>query len=267
MRVLNGKVALVTGGASGLGKAIAERFVADGARVVITDIAAEAGEAAAEVNGIDFLRQDVSDQLRWREVVTEVERQHGRLDVLVNNAGTTGSLSDADPEATRMDDFRRVFAINVEGVLLGCQAAIPAMRRKGGGSIINLSSVAGLLASPYATAYGASKAAVRQLTQSIAQHCAEHRLNIRCNSIHPGIVRTPLWEKSAQEKAARLDRTFEAVLREAEAGVPLGALTAADDIAAMAAFLASEQSRNITGERFIVDGGMVSCSTFRGTRS
>src|ERR1700726_876427 len=146
MGALDHKVALVTGGASGHGKAIAQRLATDGASVVITDIQCDLGYATASEGGFTFIEQDVCDEERWAQVVGEVEELFGRLDILVNNAGITGPMDAVTPETTRLKDWQRIFAVNVEAVFLGCRATIPAMKRSGGGSIINLSSIAGLLA-------------------------------------------------------------------------------------------------------------------------
>jgi 3(or 17)beta-hydroxysteroid dehydrogenase len=137
------------------------------------------------------------------------------------------------------------------------------MRRAGDGSIINISSIAGLRASPYATAYGASKAAVRHLTKSVAQHCAERKLNIRCNSVHPGDVRTPLWDKAAEELARARGVPVEAIIEEGRTDSPMQEFTLPEDIAAMVAFLASDEARHITGTKMVVDGGTVNCESYR----
>jgi NAD(P)-dependent dehydrogenase (short-subunit alcohol dehydrogenase family) len=257
------KVALVTGGASGLGKAIARRLAADGATVVISDAQRDLGAATAATRSFTFLEQDVSDEARWAQVVREIEKSHGHLDVLVNNAGVLGPMSDVSPETTPFADWKRIFAVNVDGVFLGCRAAIPAMRRAGSGSIINISSIAGLRATPYATAYGASKAAVRQLTKSVAQHCAEQKLNIRCNSVHPGDVRTPLWERGMAEAACGRGVSLEEAMAEEEADCPMGGRTLPEDIAAAVSFLASDEARRITGICLIVDGGTTNCESYR----
>jgi 3(or 17)beta-hydroxysteroid dehydrogenase len=259
---LDQKTALVTGGAAGLGLAIAERLAADGATVVITDIQSAQGRATADERGLLFLEQDVRDEARWGEVIQEIELHHGKLDIAVNNAGILGSTDAVNPENTRLDTWRQVFAVNVEGVFLGCRAEIPAMRRAGGGSIINLSSVAGLLATPYATAYGASKAAVRQLTKSVAQYCAEGKLNIRCNSVHPGNVLTPLWDARAKELARERGVSVEQVFAETCASIPLGDFTRKEDVAAAVSFLASQDSRHMTGAKLLIDGGIFECETF-----
>ena len=263
MQRLANQVALVTGGASGLGKAIAQRLASDGASVVISDVDRSAGTTTAAAAGLLFLEQDVREEQRWTEVIAEIEERLGRLNILVNNAGILGPMTGVTPEETPLELWRRIFAVNVEGVFLGCRAAIPAMRRAGHGSIINISSIAGLRASPYATAYGASKAAVRHLTKSVAQHCAERKLNIRCNSVHPGDVRTPLWDKAAEELARARRVSVEAIIEEGRTDSPMQEFTLPEDIAAMVAFLASDEARHITGTKMVVDGGTVNCESYR----
>jgi 3(or 17)beta-hydroxysteroid dehydrogenase len=262
MRRLEHKTALVTGGASGLGKAIAKRLAEDGATVVITDVDTKVGAETAIEGGFTFFEHDVCDEAQWVKVVHEVEERCGSLHVLINNAGIVGALGAVTPENTSLANWKTIFAVNVEGVFLGCRAAIPAMRRAGSGSIINMSSVAGLLATPYNTAYGASKAAVRQLTKSVAQHCLEEKLRIRCNSVHPGTVMTPLWDRLAGETAKLSGLSVEEILARAKAQCPMGEFTLPEDIAAAVSFLASEESRHITGTKVIVDGGIVNCDTF-----
>jgi 3(or 17)beta-hydroxysteroid dehydrogenase len=262
MPKLSQKVALVTGGASGLGKAIAQRLAADGASVIITDVQRDLGNATSAENGLEFFEQDVCEEATWAQVIRKAEERFSRIDILVNNAGIIGPKDAFSPEDSRLSDWKRVFSINVEGVFLGCRAAISSMRKTGGGTIINISSVAGLLATPYATAYGASKAAVRQLTKSVAQYCAQERLNIRCNSVHPGNVRTPLWDKAALELAHVRGVSFEEIVAEGQSIAPMGEFMLPADIAAAVAFLASDDARYITGCKMIVDGGIINCDTY-----
>jgi 3(or 17)beta-hydroxysteroid dehydrogenase len=268
MKRLAGKTALVTGGASGLGKAIAVRLQTEGAVVAISDRQAELGQTTAAAGGFLFLEHDVCDESRWSEVVREIEQRCGKLDVLVNNAGIVGGPQDSiNPQSTTLENWRRVFAVNVEGVFLGCRAALPAMHRAGGGSIVNISSVAGLLATPYNAAYGASKAAVWQFTKSVAEHCALVDPTIRCNSVHPGDVHTPLWDRLAEEVAQARGVSVEAVLAEAQKTSPLGGFTLPEDVASAVAYLASDESRRITGSQVMVDGGLIGCDTFHMVRS
>lgn len=260
---LDNRIALVTGGASGLGRAIAQRLVSEGAHVVITDIQAILGQATANELGCDFLTQDVTDETRWSDIIAEMRQRHGGLHILVNNAGIAGPMNAVSPEDTRLADWKTIFAVNVESVFLGCRAAIPAIHASGGGSIINMSSIAAVRATPRGTAYGASKAAVRQLTKSIAQHCAQSGMKIRCNSVHPGVVRTPLWETATAENARKRGVSFETLVKEAQAGVPMGDFTLPEDVAAVVAFLASDESRHMTGGKFFVDGGIVDCDSYK----
>jgi 3(or 17)beta-hydroxysteroid dehydrogenase len=263
MPKLDSKVALITGGASGLGKAMAQRLAADGARVVISDMQRDLGHVTASEGGFTFLEQDVCDEAQWTRVVGDIEARFGHMDILVNNAGILGPMDAINPETTRLADWRRIFAINVDGVFLGCRTAIPAMRRAGAGSIINISSIAGLRATPYATAYGASKAAVRQLTKSVAQYCAEQRLTIRCNSVHPGDVRTPMWDTQAAEVARLRGIPIEELIQTEMADCPMGDFTLPEDIAAAVSYLASDEARHVTGTKLIVDGGTVNCESYR----
>jgi 3(or 17)beta-hydroxysteroid dehydrogenase len=262
MTRLNHEIALVTGGASGLGRAIAQRLTSDGATVVISDIHCELGNATALEGGFAFLEQDVCNETQWTRVMEYIERRYGRVTILVNCAGVLGSLDAANPENTSLASWKYIFAVNVEGVFLGCRAAIPAMRRAGKGTMVNISSIAERLATPNATAYGASKAAVRQLTQSVAQHCAQEKLNVRCNSVHPGMIRTPLLDRSIDEIAKQRGVPFDRIVAEFQANIPLGDFTRAEDVAAAVAFLASDDSRSVTGSALTVDGGIVDCNTY-----
>ena len=259
MNKLTDKVALVTGGASGLGKAIAERLVSEGAKVVITDVQTELGQRTAKALDCIFMQQDVTDEGQWRDIVTLVEEKHGALHILVNNAGIVGPQDATNPENTRFEDWKKIQAINVDGVFLGCRAAIPAIRKSGGGSIINISSVAALTAMSEAVAYGMSTAAVRHLTRSVAQHCAVTNANIRCNSIHPGEIPTPMMEKVYEERAELHDVSKEEVVRYAESLCPLGEYVRAEDIANAVLYLVSEEGRNINGTKLVVDGGYKGC--------
>jgi NAD(P)-dependent dehydrogenase (short-subunit alcohol dehydrogenase family) len=259
---LNQKIAVVTGGATRIGVGIAQRPTDEGARVVIPDVQQELGDAVARRHGFEFLEQDVRSEERWVHVIREVEARHSRCDILMNDAGIRGSMSRVTPESTALDDWRMIFGVNVEGAFLGCRAVVPVMRRAGGGAIVNASSVAGLLATPYATAYGASKAAIRELTKSVAQYCTQARLNIRCNSAHPGNVRTPLCDRRAWELSPTRAVPLDQILREGAQEVPMGDFTRMEDVAAAVAFLASEDARHVNGTNMIVDGGIVNCDTY-----
>jgi NAD(P)-dependent dehydrogenase (short-subunit alcohol dehydrogenase family) len=213
--------------------------------------------------GFIFIEQDVCSEVRWSEVVNDIEERVGPLTILVNNAGTVGTADRANAENTPLAAWRKIFAVNVEGVFLGCRAVIPAMRRAASGSIVNISSIASHLATPSAVAYGASKAAVRHLTKSVAQHCAQVKLNVRCNSVHPGEVRTPLLNQYIEEIARQRGSTIDQIVSEFTTSVPMGDLTRAEDVAAGVAFLASDDARHVTGSALYVDGGVVHCDTFK----
>jgi NAD(P)-dependent dehydrogenase (short-subunit alcohol dehydrogenase family) len=254
---LQDKIALVTGAARGIGEAIARAFAGEGAFVFVTDIEDEAGRALA--NSLQpcakYFHLDVREETHWAEVIGRVLQQHGRLDVLVNNAGITGFENGSgqhDPERASLEDWRAVLATNLDGTFLGCRQGIRAMRRQGTGSIINLSSRSGLVGIPGAAAYAASKAAVRNHTKSVALYCAEQGWKIRCNSIHPAAVLTPMWESvlgNGEERAQRV--------RDVEAGVPLGRFGRPEEIAALAVLLASDEVPYMTGAELNVDGGIL----------
>lgn len=248
-----GKVVLLTGGAMGLGQAAARALIAEGARVIITDINAEAGAASAAALGCDFLHQDVTDWPRWHEVIGAVEARHGRLDVLVNNAAITvyGSVMDITPE-----DFRRCYTVDVDSIFMGCKAAIPLMARHKewggvGGSIINFSSAAGNKPSPDLAAYNSAKAAVAMLTKSIALYCAREKNGIRVNCIQPGTILTPNVESViAGTPDPQATRAAFSIAQ------PIGRMGEVEDIAHLVVYLASDESKFATGAPFIVDGGL-----------
>ncbi len=252
---VKGKVALVTGGASGLGRQSALRMTEEGARVSITDINAEAGAAtAADIGGETmFLEHDVTSENRWREVVAETLDRFGRLDVLLNSAGigTMGTVEDCT-----LEEWKQVMAVNADGTFLGCKHAIGAMKRTSmepgsGGSIVNISSVAGLIGGHNLAAYNASKGAVRLLTKSVALHCARQGYNIRCNSVHPTFIATPMVQAMI-DNAPDPERTGQKLARQ----VPLGHIGEPDDIAWGVVYLASDESKFMTGAEFVVDGGI-----------
>ncbi len=245
-----GKVALVTGAASGLGKEIAHRFVAEGARVFLADIDLSGAEAVAAELGeqATALSLDVVEEGDWVATFTKVEEVAGRLDILVNSAGITriGSVEDLSLAA-----FRSLVDIDLVSVFLACKHVIPLMKRTGG-SIINLSSIAGLRPRPHLAGYTAVKAGVTMLTKSAALHYAAQGYGIRCNALHPGATHTAILDKAAQQTDDP-----EAFLAQLRAQAPLGRLGTAADIAAMALFLASDEAAFITGGELVVDGGTI----------
>ncbi len=245
-----GKVALITGGASGLGLAAAKLMAAEGAKVVVTDIQKDKGPAAAKEigNGAVFLEHDVTSEKRWQEVVAETEKTFGKLHVVVNSAGigTEGTIED-----TSLADFRKMMAINVEGVFLGCKYGIAAMKKHGeASSLVNISSVAGIVSGYQMCAYSASKGAVRMMSKSVALHCARAGYNIRSNSVHPAFISTPMVE-APLAAAEDPDKARKRLLRM----VPIGRIGEANDIGYMILYLASDESRFVTGAEMVVDGG------------
>jgi 3(or 17)beta-hydroxysteroid dehydrogenase len=238
-----------------LGAGVARRLAEEGARVIITDIHVAAGKHCADQLSCAFIEHDVTDETRWQSVVSQVEEQYGGLHILVNNAGIEGPFDIASPENTRLSDWRAIHRVNVEGVFLGCRTAIPLLRKSGGGSIVNLSSTAGIGPTPDFTAYGASKAAVRHLTKSVALHCARDGSRIRCNSLHPGVVLTDMLTRIVADRARRRAVSTEDVMREFQAVIPQGEFQTTEDVANAVLFLASDESRHITGIALLVDGG------------
>lgn len=248
MNRLAGKIAIITGAAKGLGAADARLFVAEGATVVLTDVDEEAGRAVAAELGAQasFVRHDVRHEAEWQALVADVVARHGRLDILVNNAGV---VEMASPETIAEADYRIVMAVSVDGTVWGCKYAIPAMRASGGGSIINMASIASVQGEPYVAAYCAAKGAIEAYTRAVAVHCAQTRSNIRCNSVHPSGIDTPMV-RSVPDKMARSNLP---TLEEQASGAGLNPLGQPVDIANMVLFLASDESRFVSGQAMIVD--------------
>jgi len=254
---LKDKVALVTGAARGIGEAIARAFVAEGAIVWLTDLDGETGRDAAARLGpaARFARLDVREEAAWQQVTSRLLAAEGRLDVLVNNAGITGfesGMAPHDPEHAGLEDWRAVHRTNLDGVFLGCKYAIRAMRPRGTGSIINMSSRSGIVGIPGAAAYAASKAAVRNHTKTVALYCAEQGLAIRCNSIHPAAILTPLWEPLLGSGPDREQR-----MRDMVADTPQRRFGRPEEVAAVALLLAGDEAAYMTGAELHVDGGIL----------
>jgi NAD(P)-dependent dehydrogenase (short-subunit alcohol dehydrogenase family) len=257
MRLKN-KIALVTGAARGIGEAVAAAFVREGATVILTDIDAAGVKAAAARIGQRAECLDVREEEDWTRVIDGVLTREGRLDILVNNAGITGfegEMRPHDPENARLEDWRAVHATNLDGVFLGCKHAIRAMRRTGAGSIINMSSRSGIVGVPGAVAYAASKAAIRNHTKSVALYCAGQGLNIRCNSIHPAAILTPMWDPMLGEGEDREQR-----MKEFVAEAPMKRFGTPEEVAAIAVLLASDEAAYMTGSEIHIDGGILAGS-------
>jgi NAD(P)-dependent dehydrogenase (short-subunit alcohol dehydrogenase family) len=254
---LSRKIALVTGAARGIGEAIAAAFIDEGARVVLTDIADDAGQALAQRLGGEavYQRLDVREEGDWTRVTQGALERFGRLDVVVNNAGITGfegGIVAHDPEHATLDAWREVHRTNLDGVFLGCRYAIRAMRRTGEGSIINISSRSGVVGIPGAAAYASSKAAVRNHTKTVALCCAEQGLKIRCNAILPAAVLTPMWEPLLGVGPEREERMAAFV-----ADTPLRRFGLPAEVAALAVMLASDEATYMTGTELHIDGGIL----------
>src|SRR6266436_3791257 len=244
---LDGKVALISGGARGQGETEAKLFCREGATVVFGDVLDDEGhKVEAEIRAAGgeamYVHLNVTSEADWRAAVDTVVRTYGKLDILVNNAGI---LIRKGIEETTEDDWDRIMAVNVKGVFMGTKYAIPAMRQAGGGSIINISSTAGLVGSPYGSAsYTATKGGVRLFTKATAlQHATDH---IRCNSVHPGPIETAMLQEALADPTTREER-----LRR----VPLGRVGTVDDIAYGVLYLASDESSFVTGSELVIDGG------------
>ena len=250
---VDGKVALVTGGGSGLGRATAIRLAEEGARLVVTDLnekgAQETVNEIEKIGGQAFhIHHDVADEDDWKAVMQATDSYYAQLDILVNNAGVFLVKSIAD---TTLEEFQWQNSINVDGVFLGIKHGMAEMEKSGGGSIINISSIAGLVGAALSPAYCGSKGAVRLLTKACALECAQKKNNIRINSVHPGTMLTPMLEAGMQALGGsdRIRQGFEGIS-------PMGHLGEPQDIANGVLYLASEESKYVTGAELVIDGGI-----------
>jgi 3(or 17)beta-hydroxysteroid dehydrogenase len=254
MPKLHNKSALVTGGARGIGEAIARCFVREGAAVIIADIDVEAGQRVANDIGGSFFELDVASEAGWASLAAA----HPAIDIVVNNAGITGfeaSPGPHDPEHASLGEWHRVHAVNLDGCFLGCRYAIGAMKAKGTGAIINMSSRSGLVGIPGAAAYASSKAAIRNHTKSVALYCAQQGWQIRCNSIHPAAILTPMWEAMIGDGPDR-----EARMAAMVADTPMKRFGSVEEVAALALLLASDDAAYMTGSELHLDGGLLAGS-------
>lgn len=259
MHRLSGKFCVITGAARGIGKAIAKAFIDEGATVLLTDKDTESLAQTGQLLASPVLALDVEKEADWERLA----ELHPTADVVVNNAGITGfeaGIAPHDPENASLEDWRAVHRVNLDGTFMGCRYAIRAMKEKGAnsavnGSIINISSRSGMVGIPGAAAYASSKAAIRNHSKSVALYCAQLGLNIRCNSIHPAAIMTPMWEpmlgEGEQRKAA-----IEALVKD----TPLRRFGEADEVAAVAVLLASDEASYITGTEMTIDGGILAGS-------
>lgn len=243
MARLAGKVTLITGGAKGQGAVEARLFREEGATVVITDVLEDEGARLADELGIEFLAHDVTSEARWAAVVDGILAAHGRIDVLVNNAGIFHAARMLDTEVA---DYDRIMDVNQKGVFLGMRAVAPAMCEAGTGSIVNISSLAGMEGSPGAFAYGASKWAVRGMTKVAAQELG--RFGVRVNSVHPGFIDTDMMHETPALTSGKFDKVKRLI--------PLGREASPEEVARLVLFLASDESSYCTNSEFVVDGGL-----------
>ncbi|MFK8012246.1 MAG: SDR family oxidoreductase [Marinicellaceae bacterium] len=260
MSRLKGKIILVTGAARGIGQAVAEMFVANGAQVIMSDINNTDGKVISEKLGepCKYLHLDVGLEQDWIKATDYILKNYGHLDVLVNNAGITGFFETQgphDPENLDLDSWHKVHQTNLDGVALGCKYAIALMKKSNSASIVNISSRSGIVGIPSAAAYASSKAAVRNHTKTVALYCAEQGYKIRCNSIHPGAILTPMWDAMLGEGSAR-----EEAIKTVAADVPLQTMGEPNDVAYAAVYLASDESKYITGIELNIDGGILAGS-------
>ena len=250
---LQSKTALVTGAAQGLGAAIAAMIAREGANVVLTDINEEGVIQQAEMINADHpgmalaLHHDVTDAARWQAVIDVVEQEFASLNILVNNAGI-GSVGNVEDET--YENWRRVHAVDLDSVFFGCKYSIPLIAKSGGGSIVNISSISGIIAGHNFAAYNSAKAAVRHLSKSVALHCARKGNNIRCNSVHPVFIDTPILDAMA----AGGDK--QAIRNKLGRQIPIGRIGEPDDVAYAVLYLASDESKFVTGSEIRVDGGI-----------
>jgi NAD(P)-dependent dehydrogenase (short-subunit alcohol dehydrogenase family) len=248
MNRVAGKVVLVSGAGSGIGRATAKLLAAEGAMVVATDINKPGGLETVQQIGSNarFEEHDTAKEEDWKRIIDGVMAREGKLNGLVNNAGISGPYPSTF-ETETVEHWQRILSVNIQGVFLGCKHGVRAMKQSGGGSIVNTSSLAAFLATPLLSAYGASKGAVWQFTKTVAMECARKGYKIRCNSVHPGLIMTPMGESTLTSDQAR-ERALKMI--------PLREFGAPEDIGYGILYLISDESRFVTGTDLVIDGGM-----------
>ncbi len=243
---LENKVAIVTGGAMGLGAADSTLFAKEGAKVILTDVASDKGQKLAEEIGATFMQQDVTDEERWKEVIADTIELHGRLDILVNNAGI---VEVGDPENQTTEEYRKTMAVHMDSTFFGCKYSIPVMAETGGGSIVNMCSIASVQGESYVAAYCAAKGAIEAYTRAVAVHCGIKKNGVRCNSIHPSGIITPMVESVPEKMEAKFGGAPNQDAPSSKQGEPI-------DIAYAALYLASDESKFMNGAQLRVDNAM-----------
>ncbi len=255
MARLHNKICIITGAARGIGEAIARAFADEGAQVIVTDKDAANGKILAAAIGAAFFELDIAKEQHWDGLA----KAYPNIDVLVNNAGITGFENGVvahDPEHASLADWRAVHRVNTDGTFLGCRYGIKAMGKSGAGSIINISSRSGMVGIPAAAAYAASKAAIRNHTKTVALYCAQQGLNIRCNSVHPAAIMTPMWEPMLPPDEKARKQAIQALVKD----TPLQRFGEPSEVAAICVLLASDEASYITGAEFTIDGGILAGS-------
>jgi 3(or 17)beta-hydroxysteroid dehydrogenase len=242
------KVVLVTGAGSGIGRATAALLAAEGATVIVSDINRAGGLETVQQIGkrARFEAHDTAQEADWKRIIDGILAREGKLNGLVNNAGIAGPYP-ATFETETVEQWQKILSINVQGVFLGCKYSVPALRQAGGGSIVNTSSLAAFVGTPDLSAYGASKGAVRQFTKTVAMDCARKGYKVRCNSVHPGVILTPMGEGILPDEKKR---------ERMRKHIPIGEFGVPEDIAYAILYLISDESRFVTGSELVIDGGM-----------
>jgi|TARA_B100001146_G_C16185365_1_gene436571 3(or 17)beta-hydroxysteroid dehydrogenase len=243
---LDNKVAIITGGAMGLGAADSTLFAKEGAKVILTDVASDEGQKIADEIGATFMQQDVTDEERWKEVIAETVNLHGRLDILVNNAGI---VEVGDPENQTTAEYRKTMAVHMDSTFFGCKYSIPVMAETGGGSIVNMCSIASVQGESYVAAYCAAKGAIEAYTRAVAVHCGLKKNGVRCNSIHPSGIATPMVASVPDKMNAKFGASPNQDAPVSKTGEPI-------DIAYAALYLASDESKFMNGAQLRVDNAM-----------
>lgn len=249
------KIALITGGAQGLGAATARVLSAEGTHVIIADMERYKGAALADELGGTFMPMNVTDEVDWRSIIANIVETYGRLDSLINAAGIEGNVKQGSLENTTLDEWHKVLGVNLDGTFLGCREVMRVMKPQGHGAIVNISSVGSYYPTTQGVAYGASKGAITQFTKSVAFEGAQNGNQIRCNSVHPGMIVTRMFDSIIEQLGQRETASARKAAQSSAARIPLGGPGKPEDVAHLIAFLVSDKASYITGSEYTVDGG------------